>query len=342
MEEVVRPELLLSYDLEAGNCVITCKIRYFGEDGSGDGDWKGRFEALDRDHKRLTQEYLSIQSALYADANSAQSLLDLTTQNDTLRAELGKERAATARLTTKLRERESRKSKAEVLLLQAETRCKDLLTLNTAFEKRVFDLERALKETNFRVEREKEAAESCQNTVKQRDEQVRKLLNRLKQQESALETVQEELRKRESLHTALSRKLKETAPESKVSTSTLENQLKEVKNRLQERETELEILKSMMKNAQKTRERALKPTTDLHLPQIRTASMASPPRRFNRSRFQGLTAAENLKKMREKEGNGRSKSPLLEAEDYSDLPEVDFSPEQGNKLAEANAEAPEG
>jgi len=339
----VRPELLLSYDFESGECVLTCQVRYFPENRPEDWDWQARFEGLEKDHKRLSQEYVLAQSALYAAANSAQSLLEIATQNDALKAELAKERNAVTRLTGKLREKETRKSKAEVLLLQAETRCKDLLTLNTTLEKRVLDLERTVKEANYRVEREKETASSCELTAKQRDEQVRKLLNRLKQQELALEATQDELRKREALQAAFSRRQKEPPPDTK-SHHTAESQMKELRSRLQERETELEILKSMMKNAQKTKERVSKPASDLHLPQIRTASMASPPRRFNRSRFPAQIDAESGKKPRMKEGSEgkyRSKSPLLGPEDYSDLPEVDFNPEQGSEVTGLKAEAVE-
>lgn len=343
MEEIVRPELLLSYDLEAGDCLLTCQVRYFPQPHPEEQDWKTRFELLEKDHKRLSQEYILTQSALYAGANSAHSLLETASQNEALKAELEKERTAVARLTGRLREKDTRKSKAEVLLLQAETRCKDLVMLNTTLEKRLLDLERSVKEANYRVEREKETVLSCEMTVKQRDEQVRKLLNRLKQQELALEAIQDELRKREALQTALSRRLKETVPETK-SHPTVENQLKELRSRLQERETELEILKSMMKNAQKGRERQSKPINDLHLPQIRTASIASPPRRFNRSRFPVQTDSESVQKPRTKENgtNQRSKSPLLGPEDYSDLPEVDFNPEKYSQVTGLNAGTSEG
>lgn len=318
MEELLHPVLLLSYDLHS-SCTVTCHIRYLYTTSEDDLPWKTRYEALENDHKRLSDQYLSIQSSLYHSANTDIDLLQVTTENEALKTELAKEKQTVVRLNSKLREREARKSKAEVLLAQTETRCKDLLSLNTGLEKRLSDLERTCKETSYRAERDKETLEACSKTLSQRDEQVKKLLLRIKQQENALETLQEELKKRESMYFSLNRRLKDANPVLKPN-SILENQLKEVKNRLQERETELEILKEMMKNAQKVRDRG-KQTVGVRLPLIRTANTQSPPRRPGKVRGGREGNAGKIEKDEEKS----SKSQLVLGEDYSDLPEVDVT-----------------
>jgi archaellum component FlaC len=216
-------------------------------------------------------------SALYASASQAQTLLTLSLDNEALKRELITAKEALNRLQSKLKERELRRSKAEVLLAQAENRCKELVYAGSLQGKRVSELEKACKELENRIGRGKEAEEETAKVVFQRDEQLRRLITRLKSLEALSEDLKSDLKRKESAIFALQKRLKDTGQ----TLPSPEPELKTLHSRLLAKETELEVLKTMVKNlhihpnsdpfrsGQRVQRRSPEPTASIKLPDIR-------------------------------------------------------------------------
>ena len=272
MEEIVRPILELSYDWQGWECTATCKIVYPGDLASALPEdlvqalalvsgsvlpasdlprlkralqaLATRFLSLDKSHQRLSQDYLAAQSALYTSASQAQTLLTLSFDNERLQKELESTKETINRLQSRLKEREMIRSKAEILLSQAENRCKELVYAGSQQGQRVFDLEKTCKELESRLNRAKEAEEEAIKVANQREEQLRKLIVRLKSLEALSEDLKSDLKRKENALTALQKRLKDSGQ----LLASPEPEIKTLNSRLLAKETELEVLKTMVKN----------------------------------------------------------------------------------------------
>ena len=305
MEEIVRPIIELSYDWQGWEVAATCRIVYPGDLSSAlPEDFMqalalvsgstlpssalpklktalqsitSRFISLDQSHQLLSKAHIAAQSAAYASASQAQAQLTLSLDNESLKRELETAKEAINRLQSKLKERELRRSKAEVLLVQAENRCKELVYAGSLQGKRVSELEKTCKELENRINRGKEAEEETAKVGFQRDEQLRRLITRLKSLESLSEDLKSDLKRKESAIFTLQKRLKDTGQ----SLPSPEPELKTLHSRLLAKETELEVLKTMVKNlhihpnsdpfrpGQRVQRRSPEPTASIKLPDIR-------------------------------------------------------------------------
>lgn len=305
MEEIVRPILELSSDWQGWECTFTCRIVYPGDLSSALPEDLAqalalisgsvlpdsalprlkvalqalafRLLSLDKSHQRLTQDYLSAQSALYASASQAQTLLSLSFDNDRLQKELESAKDTINRLQSRLKERELRRSKAEILLSQAESRCKELVSVGSQQNQRILDLEKTVKELESRLNRAKEAEEEAIKVANLRQEQLRKLISHQKSLEALSNDLKIDLKRKETALTALQKRLKDTG----VSPASPEPELKTLHSRLLAKETELEVLKTMVKNlhihpnsdpfrtGRKVQNRSPEPSASVKLPNIR-------------------------------------------------------------------------
>ena len=322
MEELLRPVIELSYDWEGWERSAVCRIVYPGEMSSQlpedfaqalalvSGSTLSssalphlkaalhaitkRFLTLDKSHQRLTHDYLEAQTALTDCANQNQAIVDLTKEAETLKQELITAKATISRLQSRLKERELRRSKAEILLSQAENRCKELVFSGTMLGNRVSNLEKIRKELENRINRAKESEEEAKKTVFQREDQIRKLLLRLKTLENSNEELKTSFKRRETGVFLTQPKVKETVSLPQPS----ESEVKTLQSRLLAKETELEVLKTMVKNlhmhpnsdpfrpGRRGQGRSPEPDSTVKLPEIRSSRGFLSPKLLSKGRVE--------------------------------------------------------
>lgn len=198
------------------------------------------------------------------------------------------------KLQNAYKEREKRRSTAEVLLDQQEANNKDLIQKNVLLEKQVQDLEKKNNENNKIIIKLKSDVQSSDDVMGQRDGQVKKVLSKIKQQENDIFKLREDARKKDETIIQLNSTiqiLQKAIDDNKQAPK--ERELKKALDKVSAKEGELKLMKEMAlswqkQHAKNTSSRAKKP---VKLPPIavqETSVIKSPAQ-------QKLRFRENLK-----------------------------------------------
>lgn len=157
------------------------------------------------------------------------------------------------KLSQVLKDRENKRSSAEIMLDELEKKNNEFIEKTAKSEKTIFDLEKKVNELNKRVTLLTAEVKSNDEITLQRDQQMKKLMSKIKAQESEIQRVEEELKIKE-------KKIQDLLKVSKAQSSKIEvkqnrnykvsEDPKKVLELLASKEEELNIMKDMLKSLQ--------------------------------------------------------------------------------------------
>ncbi|CAG9315308.1 unnamed protein product [Blepharisma stoltei] len=211
-----------------------------------------QIEEKTKNLQELTIDYQEKFRNFEAENQELQSAnLDLEQKIASLSAALEQKTAQYVKLQNAYKEREKRRSTAEVMLDQQETNNKDLIQKNVILEKQVQDLEKKNNENNRIIMKLRADIQSTDEIMGQRDSQVKKVLNKIKQQESEIVKLREENKKKDDTISNLQIKvdfLEKHLEETK--TVYKERDMKKALQQISAKDSELKLMKEMAKNWQ--------------------------------------------------------------------------------------------
>ena len=157
------------------------------------------------------------------------------------------------KLSQLLKDRENKRSSAEIMLDELEKKNNEFIERNAKSEKTIFDLEKKVNELNKRVGLLTAEVKSSDETMVQRDQQMKKLMSKIKAQETEIQRLEEELKIKE-------KKIQDLQKMSKGQNSKIEarnirsnkvsDDPRKVLELLASKEEELNLMKDMLKSIQ--------------------------------------------------------------------------------------------
>ena len=155
------------------------------------------------------------------------------------------------KLINTLKNKEKRKTTAELMLDEQEKINTDLIEKNAKNDKIIFDQERKINELNRRINNLAAEIKSNDDTFNQRDLQLKKMINKVKTQELEIFHLNEELKLKEKAIVELQKKFKGAKelflPPSNIS---YQDELKKALEIISNKEEEIKLIKELIKSNQ--------------------------------------------------------------------------------------------